>query len=87
MANQYDTVIYTNKGGKLIKMGSPKGRSFTNPETGQQHGPEDRCTFLITCSYGDWSGFRTLAKCVEQLEKLEELHTRDDYFFNIVERL
>ncbi len=27
----------------------------------------DRANFLITCDYGDWSGFRTLAECLAQI--------------------
>lgn len=27
----------------------------------------DRAHFLITCDYGDWSGFRTLAECLAQI--------------------
>lgn len=31
----------------------------------------ERTNFVITCRYGDWSGFRTLAECECQFNELE----------------
>jgi len=80
-----DNVIYTQFKGKMVKVGEPKSPPFTDPETNEKHGPEDRLNFLIKCAHGDWSGFRTLQGCLDQLNT-ELLETRDDGFFSIVER-
>ena len=81
-----DNVIYRQFKGEMVKVGEPKAPGFTDPETGEKHGPEDRHNFLIVCDYGDWSGFRTLEKCLDQLT-MDFLKTRYDGFFAIVERL
>jgi hypothetical protein len=41
--------------------------------------------FVITCIYGDWSGFRTLVECEKQFSELE--YKRPDHYFEVVERL
>ena len=39
--------------------------------------------FLIICDYGDWSGFRTLQHCYDQMME----NNRPKRFYKIVERL
>jgi len=48
-----DNVIYTQFKGKMVKVGEPKSPPFTDPETNEKHGPEDRLNFLIKCAHGD----------------------------------
>jgi len=76
-----DNLIYTLKDHKMVRMGDPRaphGKGFTN---------EERENFLIVCPYGDWSGFRTLKKCLDQINETPEMLARDDYHYQIVERL
>lgn len=44
----------------------------------------ERANFVIVCSYGDWSGFRTLAECIVQNPDLNRI--RPDGFYWIEER-
>ncbi len=41
----------------------------------------ERNNFVIVCSYGDWSGFRTLADCERQYHSLESMGRPDGYFW------
>lgn len=68
-----DNVIFSYYGGKFH-------RSANDIITSSNHN-----NFVITCIYGDWSGFRTLAECKKQFSELE--HTRPNYYFEVVERL
>jgi len=73
---QGDRVIYTLYHGKMTRVASTKG-------------PTNLANFLIICSYGDWSGFRTLEGCEKQFPELEETakeNGRDDHFYQVVER-
>jgi len=45
--------------------------------------PEAR-NFVIVCEYGDWSGYRTLDKCIEQFPELESKN-RGNFFYRVVE--
>ena len=77
----HDTVIYTLKNRMMVRVGEPKapnGIGFTN---------EERANFLIVCPYGDWSGFRTLKACLDQINETPGMLTKDDYYYQIVERL
>jgi len=65
-----DNQIYEYADGQFHLIGKPKG-------------PTDRENFLITCKYGDWSGFRTLSDCEFQLSSLAP---REDDFYQVVER-
>lgn len=68
--------IWASKNGKMVKIGKP-------------HGRVDNYNFLITCRYGDWSGFRTLEECEKQIPELEknmaDMREKDDHYY-IVER-
>lgn len=62
--------------GKMVKIGKP-------------HGRVENFNFLITCKYGDWSGFGSLAECearIPELEKMMAEHEGKDSFYYIVER-
>ena len=65
-----DITIYVLRGGKMVKVGQPQ-----RPEN---------ANFVITCAYGDWSGFRTLAECERQFPELERAG-RPDRFYAVVE--
>jgi len=70
-----DVVLYELRNGKMEKVG-----------TSQR---PDKRNFLIVCTFGDWSGFRTLANCEKQISELEELardNQRPDGYYRIVER-
>jgi len=59
MVQHGDVYIYVmNNEGKMIRTANVV-RNRNNPN------------FFITCSYGDWSGFRTLADCEKQFPELE----------------
>jgi len=69
-------MIWAAKDGKMIKIGKP-------------HGRVENFNFLITCNYGDWSGFGSLAECEMRIPELEEMMAeREDKknFYYIVER-
>ena len=54
-------VVYELQKGKMVKVAEPSSR------------PE-QTNFVIVCTYGDWSGFRTLAECERQFPELEGKH-------------
>ena len=66
-----DRMIYELLNGKMVKVSEP-----SMPE---------RANFVIVCQWGDWSGFRPLAKCEEQFADLEA-KGRPDGFYAVVER-
>jgi hypothetical protein len=66
--------IWHSVDGKMFKIGNPKGRT-------------QNINFLITCKFGDWSGFRTLLDCEKQIPDLEQMMKEDpSKYYNIVER-
>ncbi len=70
-----DRIIYSLFNGKMVKTGHT-----ANPE---------RPNFVITCDYGDWSGFRTLAECEQQFHELEGMASRmkrGNFYYQVVER-
>ena len=68
-----DKVIYSSHNGKLVKISPPLNETNAN--------------FVIVCTYGDWSGFRTLADCLSQRQELEDSMARKPNIeFQIVER-
>jgi len=68
-----DTTIYRMMNGKMTKVGDTR--------------LPNNCNFIITCSYGDWSGFRTLAECESQFAELEQAEKdRPGRGFEVVER-
>jgi hypothetical protein len=65
--------IWHSVNGKMFKIGKPRLPKNFN--------------FLITCKYGDWSGFRTLEECEKQIPELEQMMKEDpSKYYNIVER-
>lgn len=68
-----DNPIHELIGGNWIR--------FVNPVTSSPGLPN----FLITCNYGDWSGFRTLEACESQMDELATRKRCSD--FQIVERI
>jgi hypothetical protein len=69
-ADRYGRDVYKLVGGKWVRTSQPK-----QPEGSH---------FLIVCDYGDWSGFRTLDKCLAQIPDPNGL--RPNGFYRIVER-
>ena len=69
-------VIHTMIDGKMQRTSSPVRSS-----------PE-HANFVITCQYGDWSGFRTLAECEAQFAELERYHRESEgrRWFQVEER-
>lgn len=65
-----DTVIYSPLRGKMQKIAEPRLPNNAN--------------FVILFRGKDWSGFRTLAECEQQIPELEQKSAIDD--FSIVER-
>jgi hypothetical protein len=51
--------IWHSVNGKMIKIGKPRLPNNFN--------------FLITCQYGDWSGFGALAECESRIPELEKM--------------
>jgi len=51
--------IWHSRDGKMVKIGKPNG-------------PVNNYNFLITCHYGDWSGFGSLAECESRIPELEK---------------
>jgi hypothetical protein len=71
-----DNLIYELVGGVMTRVGVEAGN------------PKNR-NFLIRCAYGDWSGFRTLVECENQLSELEQLAKngkKPDGYYTVVER-
>lgn len=55
--------------------------------TAHASGPPDTARFVIVCTHGDWSGFRTLSECVQQFTNPgSDLLTRPNGSFAIVAR-
>jgi hypothetical protein len=69
--NTKDRTIYSLYQGRMTPMNEARLPSRTN--------------FVITCAYGDWSGFRTLAECEKQFPELEA-RGKENFYFNVVER-
>lgn len=78
-----ETTIYqTDTLGKFVRVAPPQGDE-ANPN------------FVITCNYGDWSGFRTLSECQAQFRELEsnlqnkfrvDPENQRKYWFRVVQR-
>lgn len=76
-----DNIIYTLVAHQMIRVGEPKapdGIDFTADQRGN---------FLIISVYGDWSGFRNLAGCLNQINETPDMLAKEDRFYQIVERL
>ena len=67
-----DKVIHAIRKGKSIRMQDP-----ARP---------DKRNFLITCQFGDWSGFRSLQECLDQVEELKAMSDAGNREYEIVER-
>jgi len=68
-----DKTIYTMHNGKMTLVNDPQLPQNAN--------------FVIVCTYGDWSGFRTLQECQNQFPELEKMEThRPGRGFAVVER-
>jgi hypothetical protein len=67
---RYGREVYKLKHGAWIPVSIPR-----NPQSG---------SFLIVCDYGDWSGFRTLEKCLAQIPSSWSRYPVG--FYRIVER-
>jgi len=65
--------IFSMQNGKMTKVNEPR-----NPKN---------ANFVIVCSYGDWSGFRTIDECTSQFAELEKTESqRPGRDFRVVER-
>ena len=69
--------IWHSRDGKMVKIGKP-------------HGRVENSNYLITCNYGDWSCFMTLAECEARIPELEKNmadggSNKGDFFY-IMER-
>jgi hypothetical protein len=70
-----DNVIYIiNGAGERFKVGKPICS-------------EKKANFLITWNNMDWSGFRTLSECTEQISIMRDNGKANMHLFEIVERL
>ena len=71
MVQMLDQELFTFAGGKLVVLNEkPDNREGKN--------------FLIVCPYGDYTGFKSLQACIDQLMRIGP--ERPDNFFAIVRR-
>ena len=65
-----------------------KGKFIVTDPTDGPIGPKERGNFLITCEYGDWSGFLTFDELQGKMKMLErDKSEKSNFFFKAVERL